>query len=155
MTKKENRVWIIYQDPPAPLEKLTSRKDGELGFWLGLAANQAMGFSAAELISPLNKQKPQTFTRSFDEKNSIDSGFHRIFLRFTVATVSCYFNCFPESSAVVSNSDAAAATSLPPSAWQDVSAVRNLPSCDSQCGRCSVYFFLLLLLFLWQNAYEK
>lgn len=102
MTKKENRVNYLSRPPRTPLEKLTSRKDGELGFSLGLAANQAMGFSAAELISPMNKQQTaQTFTRSFDEKNSIDSGFHRIFFRFSVATVSCYFNCFPESSAVV------------------------------------------------------
>lgn len=44
-----------------PFEKLTSKKDGELGFWLGLAANQAMGFSAAELISPMNKQQTPEF----------------------------------------------------------------------------------------------
>lgn len=59
--RKKATVNYLSGTLPPPFEKLTSRKDGELGFWLGLAASQAMGLSAAELISSTSQQQDADF----------------------------------------------------------------------------------------------
>lgn len=137
---QRKKATVNYLSPPRPFEKLTSRKDGELGFWLGLAASQAMGLSAAELISSTSKQQDADFNARLSRENWIDSGFHRIFFRFSVATVSHSFNCIPESSAIVPTQTPQQLLHCHHDAWRGVSAVHNLPSCDSPCGRCAVIY---------------